>query len=499
MRWFSRCILCSFLLFIGLIFSKPGFALVTVHVTDTTSAPVQNATITLTNETNQKVHKSTTDTNGTGTIDLTITSVGSSIPQSFALGQNFPNPFNPTTAIPFTLPQSGAAKLIIYNIMGQNIRTLVNGYLSSGAHTMIWDGRDDRGAGVGAGIYFYLLTFGKESMARKMLLMDGNNSASAFSQGSVSSASSLKKLASDTYRVNITGADIEPFEIIGITISDEQSYEFAVARKRANINGAAFVPIPGGTFQMGDESGNLWSGCRPVHSVTVSSFQMSEAEITNAQYCAFLNLANGNGGITLENNTVKALKGVYTGQYYLYLADNFESAYPGNKCWITFSSADNTYSVVPGHEHWPVVAVTWYGSKAFAEYYGCDLPREAEWEYACRGGSQYLYGTDDGTIGSGKANYYNNGPNHPVDVKSYPKNPFNLYDMSGNVWEWCADLYGNYSTASVTDPTGAVTGTNRVVRGGNWDYNESSGRSADRDYYSPGYRYYFFGFRVVHR
>lgn len=499
MRWFSRCILCSFFLFVGLSFSKPCFALITVHVTDTTSTPVSAATVTFTNETDSKiVYRATSDTGGICTIDLTVTSVGSSIPQSFSLGQNFPNPFNPSTAIPFTLPRGGETKLTIYNIIGQNIRTLVNGYLSSGAHTAVWDGRGNSGTGVGAGIYFYLLTFGKETTARKMLLMDGNNtSASALSQGAASSGARLLKPAADTFRVDITGTDIEPFQKTGITLTDGQSYDFEVARKRANIKDAAFVSITGGAFQMGDESGNLWSGCRPVHSVTVSSFQMSEAEITNAQYCDFLNSAKAGGGITVENNTVKSVKGSYTGQYYLFMSDTYETTYPGNRCWITF--ADNVYSVVAGHENWPVVDVTWYGAKAFAEYYGCDLPREAEWEYACRGGNQYLYGTDDGTIGASKANYYNNGPNHPVDVKSYPKNPFGLYDMSGNVWEWCSDLYGNYSSTSVTDPTGATIGTNRIVRGGNWDYNESSGRSADRDYYSPGYRYYFFGFRVVHR
>jgi formylglycine-generating enzyme required for sulfatase activity len=142
--------------------------------------------------------------------------------------------------------------------------------------------------------------------------------------------------------------------------------------------------------------------------------------------------------------------------------------------------------------------VNWYGSKAFSEYYGWDLAREAEWEYACRGGKQYMYGTDDGS--KDKANYWNNGPNHPVNVKSNPKNPFGLYDMSGNVWEWCSDWYGSYSASPTTNPTGAQTGSKRVLRGGGW--NSSSGsdcRSAVRyigDLYG---RSYGVGFRVVRR
>ncbi|MDP2984378.1 MAG: formylglycine-generating enzyme family protein [Candidatus Latescibacter sp.] len=258
------------------------------------------------------------------------------------------------------------------------------------------------------------------------------------------------------------------------------------------IHGITFVTIPGGTFQMGDEKGDLWSECRPVHMVTVSSFQMSEAEITNSQYCAYLNAAKASGDITTTSSIVTGAKGTYNGQIYMYLSDIFNS---NNRCWITYSN--NVFSVASGHENWPVVYVTWYGSKAFSEYYGWDLPREAEWEYACRGGKQYIYGTDDGS--KDKANYWNNGPNHPVNVKSYPKNPFGLYDMSGNVWEWCSDWYGSYSASPTTNPIGAQTGTKHVLRGGSWIGNVSNCRSAIRLSYDPVSGDFVVGFRVVRR
>ena len=111
------------------------------------------------------------------------------------------------------------------------------------------------------------------------------------------------------------------------------------------------------------------------------------------------------------------------------------------------------FFAVSGKEIWPVVYVTWYGAKAFALYYGMDLPTEAEWECACRGGKQYPYGTDDGTINDSKANY-NENIGHPVAVGSYPSNPYGLYDMSGNVGEWCHDSPGSYSSESVTNPCG---------------------------------------------
>ena len=262
------------------------------------------------------------------------------------------------------------------------------------------------------------------------------------------------------------------------------------------IRGITFVSIPGGTFQMGDEKGDLWKDCRPVHTVTVSSFEMSETEITNAQYCEYLNAALKTGDITADSSSVYIAKGSHFWEKYLLLSTSFDS---NIRCWITFSN--NVFSVVSGHENWPVVYVTWIGAKAFADYYGCDLPREAEWEYACRGGKQYLYGTDDGTISKDKANY-NWGSDyiaHPVDVKSYPKNPFGLYDMSGNLWELCSDFYGSYSSLPATDPTGPESSETHIVRGGNWSYYESICRSANRSRNIPEFANVTIGFRVVRR
>ncbi|MDP2982027.1 MAG: SUMF1/EgtB/PvdO family nonheme iron enzyme [Candidatus Latescibacter sp.] len=258
--------------------------------------------------------------------------------------------------------------------------------------------------------------------------------------------------------------------------------------------GISFVSIPGGTFQMGDEVGDL-SNCLPVHTVTVSSFQMSVYEITNAQYANYLNEAQASGDVTATSESVKGAKGAYNAQEYIYIAGTYESYIPGNRCWITYSGG--TFSVVSGKENWPVVYVTWYGSKAFALYYGLDLPTEAEWEYACRGGKQYKYGTDDGTISSTKANYdWGSGYiGHPVNVGSYPKNPFGLYDMSGNVWEWCHDRYGTYPSGSENNPSGVQVGSDRIVRGGGWSYGNcrSSSRNGATDNGNNT------GFRIVRR
>ncbi|HUU28673.1 MAG TPA: SUMF1/EgtB/PvdO family nonheme iron enzyme [archaeon] len=259
----------------------------------------------------------------------------------------------------------------------------------------------------------------------------------------------------------------------------------------------ALVSIPSGTFAMGSENGD--SSEEPVHTVTVGSFQISQYEITNAQYAAFLNQV-------LEEEEIPWISTPSTlGVMGAFLCDqslvfiNFTSSYDSNnRCWISYDGS--SFSVAPGKEDWPVVYVTWYGAKSFARRYGFDLPTEAEWEYACRGGTQNEYGTDNGTLSSAKTNY-GSSLGHPANVGSYPANPFGLYDMSGNVSEWCKDWYGSYSGGSQSDPQGPDTGTERVRRGGNWLDEAAQCRSAFRGSGDPGTTAYGYntGFRVVKR
>lgn len=246
-----------------------------------------------------------------------------------------------------------------------------------------------------------------------------------------------------------------------------------------------FVTIPAVTTPYVMSSG---------YSVTLSSYEMSVTEVTNAQYAAYLNAALTTGDITVSGNDVLGKGGVYSGQRYL---DMYYSYNSNNKCWISYSSG--TFVISSGKENWPVVNVTWYGSKAFALYYGLDLPTEAEWQYAASGGRNYEYGTADGTISTSTVNYWDTGIKHPVNVGSYPANPFGLRDMSGNVWEWCADWYGNYPSGTINNPTGAQTGSSRVKRGGCWHGYATTCRAAGRRSGDPGGRGDGMGFRVVRR
>lgn len=96
---------------------------------------------------------------------------GGSVPTTYALAQNYPNPFNPSTEISFGLPQASAVELAIYNVLGQNVRTLVNGKMEAGSHTVTWDGRDGSGSQVSSGVYFYRITANNYSATKKMLLL----------------------------------------------------------------------------------------------------------------------------------------------------------------------------------------------------------------------------------------------------------------------------------------------------------------------------------------
>ena len=254
-----------------------------------------------------------------------------------------------------------------------------------------------------------------------------------------------------------------------------------------------WVAIPGGSFLMGN-----WENApegdtneQPVHTVTLSGFEMSACEITNEQYCVYLNAALASGDIEVTVD-VHGKFGSSTGQRYLDLGYGIGQ----NSCWITFE--DGVFRVDEEHARWPVVAITWYGAKAYGLYYGFDLPTEAEWEYACRGGIQGKYGTDEGIINVTKSNY-GLFVGCPVEVGSYPANPFGLYDMSGNVWEWCNDWYGNYTDEDAENPTGAHMGSSRVVRGGGWGAYAVDCRASRRPANYPNNRMDSIGYRVVRR
>jgi formylglycine-generating enzyme required for sulfatase activity len=210
-----------------------------------------------------------------------------------------------------------------------------------------------------------------------------------------------------------------------------------------------FVEIPSGSFMMGSENGE--GNANPVHRVSISqSFYMGKYEITQAQW-----------------KTVMGNNPSY-----------FSSC--GGNC--------------------PVEQVSWDDAQEFIRKlnslqsnYKYRLPTEAEWEYACRARTTGDYFGNLDLIAWYRSN--SGEKTHPVGQKQ--SNAWGLYDMSGNVWEWCEDWYGEYQGGAVTDPTGATSGRNRVLRGGGWRDNAVELRSAYRYGYPPSYRDVDLGFRVL--
>ncbi len=154
----------------------------------------------------------------------------------------------------------------------------------------------------------------------------------------------------------------------------------------------------------------------------------------------------------------------------------------------------------------PVESVSWEEAKEFCQRLSARenrtyrLPTEAEWEYACRANTTtaYNFGNETSQLG-GSAWFYGNsdGKTHSVGAKR--PNAWGLYDMHGNVWEWCEDWYGAeyYAKSPPEDPTGPATGSDRVFRGGSWSVSAANCRAANRSGYVPGYRNSRLGFRVA--
>ena len=225
---------------------------------------------------------------------------------------------------------------------------------------------------------------------------------------------------------------------------------FGCGAKVGTVAPEGMVLIPAGEFLMGSEASNNEG---PVHTVYVDAFYIDKYEVTNAQYKQFID-ANPQWqkdriDRTLHDGTYLAL-------------------------W-------NGNDYPPKRASHPVVYVSWYAAIAYAEWAGKRLPTEAEWEKAARGGltgKKYPWGDD---LDSSKANYNHNAKDI-TPVGSYPPNGYGLYDMAGNVWEWCLDAYSDdfYARSPHKNPLCGANSidwvmdnftnikTNRVVRSGSW-------------------------------
>ena len=229
------------------------------------------------------------------------------------------------------------------------------------------------------------------------------------------------------------------------------------------------VFVPAGDFQMGSISGDADE--KPVHTVTLSKpFYLGKYEVTNEQFRRFRpdHASEAHDGLSLD--------------------------------------ADQQ----------PVAFVSWMDAGEFCDWSGLRLPTEAQWEYACRAGSTGRYWWGDRQSDAGRrANvadqtakkrwttwtifYTDDGHTVSAEVGSFEPNAWGLYDMLGNVWEWCADWYDEkyYLRTPKSDPRGGSSGAMRVFRGGAWDGRPDACRCANRSWGKPSFAGVNGGFRVA--
>ncbi|MDR3342860.1 MAG: SUMF1/EgtB/PvdO family nonheme iron enzyme [Treponema sp.] len=244
-----------------------------------------------------------------------------------------------------------------------------------------------------------------------------------------------------------------------------------------------FVRINGGTFMMGSPASEAERHSSEVqHQVTVSGFFMGKYEVTQKEYQAVM--GSNPSEFKGDNLPVEQVSWFDAVEYC-----NARSRKEGLTLAYTISGSGDSRTV------------TWNRNAT-----GYRLPTEAEWEYACRAGTTTPFSTGS-NITTNQANYHGNYPYNgnatgtyrekTTAVGSFAANVWGLYDMHGNVWEWCWDWYGNYGSGSQTDPVGASSGTRRVGRGGCWGGDGLSLRSAWRSDGTPSARVSILGFRLA--
>lgn len=249
------------------------------------------------------------------------------------------------------------------------------------------------------------------------------------------------------------------------------------------------VPVPGGEFLMGDAFGEGYAsdGETPVHPVRVDGFRIDATQVTTTQFASFVDAtdyrteAEAYGTSAVFHLLVKARQADVLGRAV------------GAPWWLNVKGADwahpagpsSSWTDVPDH---PVVHVSWNDAQAYCAWAGRRLPTEAEWEYAARGGlagKRYAWGDDLTPGGEHRCNIWQGTfPTHNTQddgflgtapVKAFAPNRYGLYEVAGNVWEWCNDWFQlkYYRNAPRDNPMGPTIGAGRVMRGGSYLCHES--------------------------
>ena len=401
-------------------------------------------------------------------------------PAQPALGSAYPNPFNPSTRIPFEVFRFAEVRLEVYNTLGQRVRALVRTDLAPGRWAAIWDGTDETGRQAGAGLYLYRLETGSFTAVGKMTLVDGAGTAvpRVLSPGGGQAAASAS--AGSLYDIRISGPAIQATELTQVDLAapgfqpdfvvEPERLAFALPSGRT----IDLIGVPASAFTMG----GIFDDERPEHLVSLSPYYIQETELTVSHYRDCVT-----AGACLEPAA-------------------------GEAC--NWGVADRDIADRDDH---PVNCISWYDAARFAAWAGLRLPTEAEWEKAARGteGRAYPWG-DQPPGGSGNCDravmmraglglgcgYDGTGP---VGTRPEGRSPYGIRDMTGNVWEWTADWYREdyYVDSPAVDPINTQPGLFRSIRGNSWYYVDPDAdlRAANRYRFHPLRWYPYIGVRLA--
>ena len=286
-------------------------------------------------------------------------------------------------------------------------------------------------------------------------------------------------ISSDNYTINIsplnknTAYFVTAFAINDIGVGYGEEVKFNTLSISIDM-----IYVEGGTFLMGSDSGYISE--QPIHNVVLNDFNISKYEITTIQFSDFLNSINCSPD------------GIFNDTIFVAMDDSTRN--------INIDFQNEHFVPTINYENMPVLSVSWDGARAFAIWAGGRLPTEAEWEYSAKGGK-----SSQGFIYAGSNDVNNvcwnmeNSLNQRKNIGQKNPNELEIYDMSGNVSEWCNDWYDvdYYSISPNSNPQGPDSGISRITRGGSVSRPNVSCRVTAREPHSPSGVGISTGFRIV--
>ncbi|MFC1509362.1 SUMF1/EgtB/PvdO family nonheme iron enzyme [Candidatus Omnitrophota bacterium] len=437
-----------------------------------------------------------TDTTGTFSFTLTPSDVSAGREIPFQLYGNFPNPFNPQTRISYSVETSTEVVFEIYNVLGQHVRTLNDGYREPGFYTVSWNGLDEHGDVCSAGVYLYRMSAGGRWLSSKMLMMD--SATASWVSGKRIPKTAFSQSEDILYMVTVVHPDAETVTVGPRTISGDGAYEVVTINR--TMDKMQFVSK--NTYTRGIK---WYHYTRPLHKVQITrDFFMDKYEVTAEIFTKVMNHALDRGAVDMDTLYVSSLEGDAQQLF------KYSTAQKNNLINIIYE--DGVFKPRKGRERMPVNYINWYGAVFYCNErsmmdgispaydlsdWSCDfespgyrLPSDAEWELAAAwtDGREYAYGPDPG-------HWYPMNTQLNADGFDDELSPVGWFspqgdshdgvsDMSGNVYEWTWSWMEYYkkewADSILVDPKGPDKGWNKVIKGGSAYGCFRAGRVADK-------------------